>query len=125
MITQLVVASNMMPYVSEDKYFCHEEMLGEDIEMISGKVFTEERGRVWVCGYTCELLNDTLWRAISPLLISKQQIPCLILPDTGDSLIPVSMKCSAITYPTFAYDCHGHALWHNISFALREVTPHD
>ena len=46
-MTQLIFNGIYLPKATRDRYWAHEETLGEDIEMISGRLVTEIRGVVY------------------------------------------------------------------------------
>jgi len=124
-LTQIIFNGTYLPKTSNDKYYCHEEPLGEDLEMISGRIVTEIRGMVWAAHYEYDRLPDSVWRAICGVLRSKASVPCTILPDDSDTMVTATMKCTDLTSPTFAFESNGKAVWHNIAFTLREEKPHD
>jgi len=124
-LIQLIFNGTYLPQTSNDKYYCHEETLGEDLTMISGRIVTEVRGLVWVAHYEYDRLPDDAWRVICGALRSKQSVPCTLLPDNADGMITATMKCTELASPTFAFARDGKGIWHNIAFTLREVKPHD
>lgn len=123
-MTQLIFNGIYLPKATRDRYWAHEEILGEDIEMISGRLVTEIRGVVYKVHYEFDKLPDEVWRAIRPALKRKEAVTCSFLTDDSDELITAAMKCTEMQDPTFAFEFGGRAMWHNIAFTLREVRPH-
>ena len=125
MIQQLIINGNLLPKTSHDKYWCHEVALGEDKEMISGRIVTEIRGMVYECHYEYDAFPDALWRTICGDLRRRAPLSCYILPDSSDEPIAATMKCTELINPTFAFEVNGKPRWHNIAFTLREEYCHD
>jgi len=123
MMTQLILNGTYMPYSSNGNYYCHEEPLYKQLTMISGRVVTEMRGKVWTAHYEYDHLPDDIWRAISPALIAKTPVPCAMISDTSDEMVTATMICTDMSYPKFAFDSGGKAMWHDIAFTLREERP--
>lgn len=125
MIQQLVVGGISLPYTSGDKYSCYESSLTKQITMASGRMVQEVRGKVWTITYSYDYMGNDLLRSILALLRGGSTFQVQFLPDTGDSLETGTFLCADLTPPTFAFDRDGVGLWHNLSFTLREVDPHD
>ena len=113
--TQLILDGVALPYVSGDRYSAHPATLSRQVEMISGRVVSEERGKVW--RITC--------RAALAVLRAGTPFTAAFLPDNGDELVSAEVLVESLTDPTFAFTSHGVPRWHNVGFTLREVRPHD
>lgn len=123
--TQLIIAGIYLPYTSGDKYKCYPEELGIETEMISGDVMTEVRGHVQIVEYAYDYMGDKLWRSLAAVLRSGGRFPASCLPDDSDEMMTSTFICRKLTNPSYAFARNGQALWHNISFTLREASPHD
>lgn len=124
-MTQLIINGLVLPQTSRDKYACYEEDLGTQIEMISGRMVTELRGKVQHIIWSYDYLGDALCRPLLATLRSGRSFPVQYLPDNGDALLSGVFLKTSLTNPTFAFSRNGRAFWHNIAFELREVSPHD
>ena len=130
-MTQLILyppaggAGLSLPYTSRDKYSCYSEELGEQVEMISGRMVWEIRGRVQIVHYEYDYIPAATFQALAAILRSGQSFRADYLPDDGNSLVTSTFLCRSFDPPTFAFDRHGLAYWHGINFELREVRPHD
>lgn len=124
-MTQLIIDGVALPEVSGDKYSCYEDLLTKSVEMISGRIVHEVRGKVWVATYAYDYMGNDLCRRALAVLRSGRSFPAQILPDNGDDLITIQALCTDLTPPTFAFSKNGVGLWHNLAFSIREVSPHD
>ena len=122
-MNELIFNGVYLPKATKDTYFCHEEVLGEDVPMISGRIVTEVRGLAWVAHYECDYLDNALWRSIYDALVQKSSVPCVMLSDKSDAVVTATMKCTGITMPTLF--SLRDMTWHGLKFTLREVKPHD
>lgn len=122
--TQLILNGIALPYVSRDRYSAHPVTLSRQVEMISGRVVEEQRGKVWQISYGADYIGDALCRQALAVLRGGP-FTAAFLPDDGDELISATVRVESLTDPTFAFTSHGVPRWHNIAFTLREVRPHD
>lgn len=58
--TQLILDGMALPYVSGDRYSAHPATLSRQVEMISGRVVSEERGKVWRITYSADYIDEHL-----------------------------------------------------------------
>lgn len=124
--TQLIIGDIYLPYASRDRYSCPEEPLVTQVQMISGRVVQEVRGgKVYRPHYEYDYLPDSIYRPLKAILASGQAFEAAVLPDDKDELVVSSYIVESFTQPTFAFARGGKPYWHNISFTLREVNPHD
>lgn len=65
--TQLILNGVALPYVSGDRYSAHPATLSRQVEMISGRVVSEERGKVWRITYSADYIDDTTCRTACTL----------------------------------------------------------
>lgn len=121
---QLIINGLVLPVTSRDKYSCYEEDLGSQLEMVSGRMVTELRGKVQRITWSYDYLPDEIVRPLLATLRSGGSFPVQYLPDTADQLGSGQFLKTALTNPTFAFGRGGKAYWHNIAFSLREVSPH-
>lgn len=128
-MTQLILIDSsgrhiVLPETSHDKYACYPESLDVQIDMISGRRIREVKGAVQKINYAYDCMEDSLCREVLSALRSKDNISALYLPDDSDKMRSGDFLCESLSNPTFAFSSAGKALWHNISFVLREVRPH-
>lgn len=124
-MTQLIIGGITLPQTSHDKYSCYPQTLGQQIEMISGRVVTEARGHVQIIEYQYDYMGDALMRPLLAVLRGGEAVEVSYLPDNGTDMITSRFIVTSMTNPTFAFSKQGKAYWHNIEFKLREVSPHD
>ena len=125
MVQQLIVGGVYLPQVCGDEYKCYPTQLAEQVDMISGRRVSEVRGTVITIEYAYDYLTPDVWRALAAVLRGGGSFPVSYLPDDSDTMVTGTFLCEELTDPTFAFSRQGQAFWHNISFKLREVTPHD
>ena len=124
-MTQLIIGSAVLPQTSNDKYKCYPVKLEESGEAISGRAFSEVRGTVQKIEYAYDSLPEETYLAVLAALRAKPPITVTYLPDDSPTMVTGSFKCESLQPPSFAFALGGKALWHNLSFTLREVKPHD
>ena len=124
-MTQLVLGGVTLPEATRGTYQCYEEELRKDLTMASGRIVREVIGKVWRVEYSADYMGNDLCRQVLSVLRSGQPFDANILTDASDDPITTQMICTAMNAPVFAFDRNGVALWHNIKFSLREVSPHD
>lgn len=124
-MTQLIIDGIYLPETSRDKYRCYPAQLGEQVDMISGRRVLEVRGQVQMIEYEYDYMGNSLMRQVNSVLRSGQSFTVAYLPDDGDELVVSTFLTQDFPMPTFAFSRGGAPFWHNISFVLREVKPHD
>lgn len=124
-MTQLIINGVYLPETSRDKYSSLPEQLGEQVEMISGRIVTEIRGVVQIITYSYDKMPDATYRALLTALRSKTAMEVTYLPDDSDAMQTGKFICTDYPTPTFAFSLQGKPVWHNVAFVLREVSPHD
>lgn len=122
-MTQLILNGTYLPQTSNDKYSSRPEQLGEQIEMISGRMVTEIRGVVQVISYSYDKMPDATYRALLEALRSQAAIDVVYLPDDSDSMRTGKFICTEFPTPTFAFAKGDKAVWHNVALKLRQVKP--
>ena len=124
-MVQLIIGDYQLPETSGDKYSCPEVPLVVNVEMISGRMVQEVRGGlVYEPTYEYDYMPASLWRSVYAILRSGQSFTAVVLTDKSDELVVGEFVCTEIGHPTFAFGRNGVGYWHNISFTLREVSPH-
>lgn len=123
-ITQLIVDGIYLPYTSRDRYKCYEKKLSVQLEMISGRLVEEVRGKVQVIEYSYDYMGNDLMRRLYTVLRSGRSFPVTYLPDGSDEMATGTFLVTSITEPSFAFAKGGVGLWHNVGFTLREARPH-
>lgn len=125
-MTQLILAGSIvLPETRQDKYKCYASTLSQQVDMISGRRVLEERGHVQMIEYSYDYMGNDLMRQVLTVLRSGQSFSVAYLPDEGDQMVSSSFLTESITDPVFAFSKSGKPFWHNFSFVLREVSPHD
>lgn len=125
-MTQLILNNSIyLPQTSHDKYRCYPTELGTQVDMISGRRVFEIRGNVWMIEYEYDYMGNDLMRQVNAVLRSGQSFPVISLPDNADEMSSSIFLTQSFPTPTFAFSRGGVGLWHNVSFVLREVQPHD
>ena len=124
-MNQLIIDGIYLPETSRDKYRCYPAQLGEQVDMISGRRVLEVRGQVQMIEYEYDYMGNSLMRQVNSVLRSGQSFTVAYLPDDGDELVVSTFLTQDFPMPTFAFSRGGVPYWHNVSFVLREVKPHD
>ena len=125
-MTQLILNNSIyLPQTSRDKYRCYPTELGTQVDMINGRRVFEIRGSVWTIEYEYDYMGNELMRQVNAVLRSGQSFPVIFLPDNSDEMSSSTFLTQSFPTPTFAFSRGGVGLWHNVSFVLREVQPHD
>lgn len=122
-MTQINLNGLNLPEVSRDRYSCWEEDLSVQVEMISGRVVIESRGKVWKVSYQYDYMGNTLLRLVLKELRSAAPVMATVLTDSGET-VTGRFVVESVTQPTFAFSRGGEGLWHNVGFTLREERPH-
>ena len=124
-MTQLIIDGIVLPETSRDKYSAYPEVLGQQIDMISGRRVVEVRGMVQKITYAYDYMGDALMCRVLAVIRSGLAFEASYLPDNGDALVTSTFLTESYTNPTFAFSKSGVPYWHNLEFTLREVRPHD
>ena len=122
---QLIINNVLLPTTTRDRYQCYEEDLREQIEMISGRVVEEIRGKVWKIIYSYDYMGDDKIREVLGVLRSRGAKNVAFLPDNGSKLLNSNFLVESLTQPSLNFFLNGTPKWHNLAFTLREVKPHD
>lgn len=125
-MTQLILNNSIyLPQTSWNKYRCYPAQLSHQVDMISGRRVLEVRGSVQMIEYEYDYMGNDLMRQVNAVLRSGKSFPATYLPDSGDTMQAGIFITDTFPVPEFAFSKGGVALWHNVSFVLREVSPHD
>lgn len=124
-MTQIILNNSIyLPQTSWDKYMAYPSQLSTQLDMISGRRVLEYRGDVWIIEYQYDYMGNDLMRQVNAVLRSGQSFPVVFLPDNSDEMVSSTFLTQDFPVPAFAFARGGIPLWHNISFTLREVSPH-
>lgn len=124
-MVQLIIDNRIyLPETSRGKYKCYPALLGEQLDMISGRRVYEVRGTVQMIEYAYDYMGNALLRSLLEVLRSGRSFPVSYLPDGGDTLTVGTFLTQSLTDPVFAFSRSGKPYWHDIAFQLREVSPH-
>lgn len=121
-----------LPESKKGGYKCYKEDLGEEIQMINGRIVKEIRGSVWRIAYQYGYFNDTTRKKLMKICERgrKEPITCSFLPQESDNALTTSsFFITAFTRPKFMWssnrDGTPKAMWGDFSVELREVQPSD
>lgn len=114
-----------LPETSRDKYRCYPEILGESLDMISGRRVTEIRGIVQKIEYSYDYMGNDLMRQVLSVLRGSSSFRASYLPDDSDEMASSVFMLESLEQPIFAFSQSGQPYWHSFGFTLREVSPHD
>lgn len=123
-MTQIVLENMVLPEAGFDQYACWEELLSEQVSMISGRIVEEVRGKVWKVKWAYDYLDNQTTRNILSILRSVTPLQAAVLPDNSDQMVYGRFLVERITQPTYLCSDNGDAVWHGLGFVLREVRPH-
>lgn len=119
---QLIIEGLSLPAVKEGRYQSYEELLSKRAEMASGRMVEEVRGKAWCIEYSCETMKNAMLRELIAAL--RGSFTVYFLPVTGDEMLSGTFLCTKQPKPSVLFYRQGEPVWHNVSFTLREVTPH-
>ena len=120
----LIINEILVPEPDFDGYHAYEDILREQIPMISGRMTEEVRGKVWRIDYTSGNMVDSTKRQLMAALRAKGSKAVAFLPDNGDELIPSTFLVESLTPPVLAFFDGTEPVWKGLAFSLREVKPH-
>lgn len=124
-MTQIILNNSIyLPQTSRDQYRCYPSQLGTQVDMISGRRVLEVRGWVWVVEYEYDYMGNDLMRQVNAVLRSGKSFTASVLTDESDTMIVSTFLTDTFPMPYFAFSRSGVPYWHNVSFTLREVSPH-
>lgn len=123
--TQLVVGGVALPRTSDNKYTAYESPLVKQVEMISGRIVEEVRGRVWQIEYEYDYMGNDQLRSLLTVLRAGGKIEVTFLPESSDTAITAYFIVTKQPTPTCAFELGGNLIWHDVKFSLREASPHD
>ena len=124
-MTQIILNNSIyLPKTSWDKYRCYSSQLSSQVDMISGRRVLEVRGLVWIVEYSYDYMGNDLMRQVNSILRGGQSFLASVLPDESDEMVVSTFLTESFPQPYFAFDKGGVPYWHNVTFTLREVSPH-
>lgn len=131
-MTQLILGEGTdtltLPEARQGNYTCENVLLGTDIEMASGRMVREYRGRYWRITYQYTYLSTAHKELLMELCQAGQSEPMsatFLVPDS-DELETSTFLVTEFQAPQFIWGRpNGEALWGNYKVVLREVDPHD
>lgn len=123
-MTQIIFPGGLaLPQTSGDKYRCYEGDLSQRLEMISGRIVEEVRGKVYFAEYAYDYMGNEMMRRVLAVLRGGP-FEAAVLPDHQDTMVSSRFLCTELTNPSFAFSKRGEPYWHSFSFKMREVSPH-
>lgn len=118
---QLKINGVPYPEVRQGAYRCYQKDLGETERMISGRLTTELRARVWVIEYSVEYMSNDFMRHCLSDLRSADDLTVDFLTPLSDELKSSLFRCTVRPTPAMEWSFGGQPLWRNISFTLEQV----
>lgn len=122
---QLIVNHVLCPTTTRDRYSCYPESLRELLTMCDGTMAEEVVGTVQRITYSYDKMDDGTYRQLLAAIRGGGVKTVSYLADDSDELKTGEFLVDSITQPTLQFYLGGQPRWHNISFTLREVAPHD
>lgn len=122
-MTQMIINGTYLPQISGDRYACWEDLLGENVTMISGRAVFEVRGKIWRARAAFDWIPADTYTALLSVLRSGKAFSASVLPDNGEEMVASTFLVESMTPATFAFE-DGEAVWRGLSFQIREVNPH-
>lgn len=118
-----------VPRTSRDRYRAYEDRLSVRLEMISGRIVEEMRGKVWKIEYSADYIEPTIYVPLLQMLRSGKTLNVAFLNDETVSAAAAyktgRFRVEKIDQPYFAFARGGKPYWHRLGFVLREESPHD
>ena len=140
-MTQLILDTKgynfSLPESRKGGYLAYQEDLGEELQMVTGRIVKEIRGTVWHVSYQYGFFGDDEKDKLISICEKgiKQPIVCGFLPPTSSgALVYSSFFVISFNYPKFMWSSEllgantstvPVPLWGDFSFELREVEPSD
>lgn len=125
-------ANITLPETRKGAYKAYRETLGEDVQMISGRLVREVRGSVWRINYQYGYFDDETRKELMKAVERgrTQPITCSFLTQESDNTLTTSdFFVMSFTRPRFMWSTSmtGQAmpLWGDFAIELREVKPSD
>ena len=132
LILDVTGANISLPESKKGGYSALKEDLGEEVQMINGRIVKEVRGSVWRVSYQYGYFNDETRKALMEVCEKgrKSPISCSFLPQESDgALTTSSFFITAFTRPKFMWSTSRNGapkpMWGDFSIELREVQPSD
>lgn len=116
-----------LPESIKGGYTAFEEDLTVEVEMISGRLVKELRGKIWRVNYQYGFFNDADRARVVSACRSGRNSPiiCTFLQPETENTITSTFFVTAFTEPKFMWSADGKPMWADFSVSLREVRPHD
>lgn len=122
---QLIIDDILFPSSTHDNYSAYELELKEQLEMADRSVTEETNGWIWRVEYSYDYMGVEKLRECLRVLRAGGVHTVSFLPDDADDLKTSQFLVESLSAPSLAFIRAGQGKWHKISFALREVDPHD
>lgn len=122
---QLIIDNVLFPTSTHDHYSAYEQILTEQLEMADRSMAEEVSGWIWRVEYSYDYPGIAKLRECLAVLRSGGVHTVSFLPDDSDELQTGQFLVESLTAPSLAFIRQNQGRWHNISFTLREVSPHD
>lgn len=129
-MTQLILDVNgvamALPESRKGGYTAQEEDLTVEVEMISGRIVRELRGKVWRVSYQYGFFSDADRAKVIEACRKGRRTPilCSFLPPESEEMVSTSFFVTNFTEPKFMWSSAGKPLWSDFSVEMREVRPH-
>lgn len=124
MSSPLIISGIYCPEPDFDGYRAYEDVLREQVPMISGRLVEEIRGKVWRIDYTSGRIRDSIIKQLLEALRGNGSKAVTFLTDNSDDMASSTFLVESLTPPTLAFFDGSEPVWTGLSFTLREVKPH-
>lgn len=122
---QLMIDGVVFPSSTHDNYSAYEMILTEQMEVADRSIVEEISGWIWKVEYSYDYMGMSKLREALDVLRAGGVHEVSFLPDDSDEWKSGRFIVESLSAPSLAFIRGGAGRWHNISFTLREVTPHD
>lgn len=124
MSSPLIINGIYCPEPDFDGYRAYEDVLREQVPMISGRLVEEIRGKVWRIDYTSGRIRDSIIKQLLEALRGNGSKAVTFLTDNSDDMASSTFLVASLTPPTLSFFDGSEPVWTGLSFTLREVKPH-
>lgn len=122
---QLIVDGVVFPSSTHDNYSAYEMLLTEQMEVADRSIVEEISGWIWKVEYSYDYMGMAKLRECLNVLRAGGVHSVSFVPDDSDERKSGRFLVESVSAPSLAFVRGGEGRWHNISFVLREVSPHD
>lgn len=122
---QLIIDNTLFPSSTHDNYSAYEMILTEQLEMADRSMTEEVSGWIWKVEYSYDYMGMSKLRECLNVLRKGGVHTVTFMPDDSDETRTGRFFVESLSAPSLAFVRADQGRWHNLSFTLREVEPHD